>query len=121
VKDGEKNVWDEKKVLKFFTSAVLSNYKQSLTLSHTPAATINRRLTTLRNFFSFAENAGYIIENPTAGLTNVSQSNQSLSDENLDTSIKLYEQNQREFHEWVETDSSDIHEFFRWYKDHMAV
>jgi site-specific recombinase XerD len=117
IKDSQKNIWSEQTVLEIITSNKLLNYRQSLILSHTPTATINRRLTTLRTFFSFAVTENYITNNPTIGLINVPQPNQSLTDDNLVMAIKLYEQNQRECHEWVSTDATDIREFFHWYTE----
>lgn len=62
---------DAAKSLSTITDATMKDYKASLLLSRTPAATINRRLSALRMFFQFAATKNLIASNPLEDVKNV--------------------------------------------------
>ncbi|HLD24505.1 MAG TPA: site-specific integrase, partial [Patescibacteria group bacterium] len=69
--------------LRPITHESIESFKRRLELTHTPTATINRRLSAIRAFFRFAILNGWIEENPAQYVSNISlakpdQSNHSV-------------------------------------------
>lgn len=58
-------------LLPHFTFELVNNYKNSQKLEGTPTSTINRRLSTLRNFARFLSEKGLIASNPTEIVENI--------------------------------------------------
>jgi len=67
-------------VVKLFDANFIEEYKKYLFLNHIPVKTINRRLSTLRKFFSFCIDQGWISLNPAKKVKNIK--NQNLNFEN---------------------------------------
>lgn len=57
--------------LRPITTDRIEDFKRWLRLSHTPPATINRRLSALRAFFRFAALNGWVKDNPAAVVSNI--------------------------------------------------
>jgi site-specific recombinase XerD len=85
---------------------LVEEYKNYLVVNDIPAKTINRRLSTLRKFFSFCISQGWLKENPAKKIQNlklkidsiISSFALSLEKENLDQkTIKSYLEVVREF------------------------
>jgi len=86
--------------------SLLEEYKNYLVVNAIPAKTINRRLSTLRKFFSFCISQGWLKENPAKKIQNlklkidsiISSFALSLEKENLDQkTIKSYLEVVQEF------------------------
>jgi site-specific recombinase XerD len=86
--------------------SLVEEYKNYLVVNAIPAKTINRRLSTLRKFFSFCISQGWLKENPAKKIQNlklkidsiISSFALSLEKENLDQkTIKSYLEIVREF------------------------
>src|SRR3989344_210136 len=58
-------------LLRLVTPEVIENYKHDQLVNHTPASTINRRLSTLRTFFRCAVSHGWVDENSAELVQNV--------------------------------------------------
>jgi len=98
-------------ILKQVQVNTIKNYKSYLVDNQIPIKTINRRLSTLRKFFSFCISQGWIKENPAKKISNIkyqisnidntgilSQFQQDLRKENLDQkTIKSYLEVVQEF------------------------
>ncbi len=96
------------------TSEHIESYKRTLELGHIPTATINRRLSTLRKFFTAAVSYGVLEVNPTVNLRNViaaeprdtngmlGKFRTSLFDEGAsDITVKNYLSDVTEFLDWL--------------------
>lgn len=94
----------------------LEEYKHSLLLSGTPQATINRRLSSLRMLFRFAQTQGWISDSPIEFIRNIAinepktsspqkllgQFRQSLIEEGAsETTVKNYVSDVNEFLNWL--------------------
>src|SRR4030042_5101276 len=55
------------------TSIYVDEYKHESAIGNTPIATINRRLSAVRKFFQYIKDLGYITDNPTEHINNISQ------------------------------------------------
>ena len=86
--------------------SLVEEYKNYLVVNAIPAKTINRRLSTLRKFFSFCISQGWLKENPAKKIKNLKLKNDSiissfalsLEKENLDQkTIKSYLEVVQEF------------------------
>lgn len=62
-----------------FDSICVQEYRSHLFKNEVPEKTINRRLSTLRSFSEFCVQQGWLKENPTKHLLNISQKNSSSS------------------------------------------
>ncbi|MGB9707503.1 MAG: tyrosine-type recombinase/integrase [Microgenomates group bacterium] len=62
---------DPVEFLAFITPELIENYKNYLIENKIPLKTTNRRLSTLRKFFSFCINQGWLKENPAKKISNV--------------------------------------------------
>jgi len=58
-------------LLNFIDVSLVTDYKDYLTANAIPIKTINRRLSTLRKFFSFCINQGWMKENPAKKISNI--------------------------------------------------
>jgi site-specific recombinase XerD len=93
--------------LNLITPEIIDDYKTYLYENKIPLKTINRRLSTLRKFFSFCINQGWLKENPARKISNIkknkieeilNQYKQNLVKENFDTkTINSYLEDIREF------------------------
>jgi len=105
--------------IRYFEPNYLAKYKNYLVQNQLPAATVNRRLSTLRTFGGFCLSQAWITENPAKKLTNVSleqktvdsrqkteileEFKQSLEEEKASPfTIKNYLADIRNFLTWVE-------------------
>lgn len=57
--------------LEKINSWIVDNYKNFLLVNKIPAKTINRRLSAMRQFFSFCVSQGWMKENPGKGIKNI--------------------------------------------------
>lgn len=96
--------------LSFVTDQTLGNYKIYLLTNRIPAATVNRRLSTIRNFFRFSEEKSFIKKNPAVTLTGISSINLIANFEKdlrrdgaSEQTIRLYSRDIKEFFEWMST------------------
>ncbi len=102
------------------TTEHLENYKHELLLDKTPQATINRRLSSLRMLFRFAQTNGWITDNPMLFIRNITLTSaiekskqkllanfkDSLTTENAsETAIKDYVADVSEFLDWLSQES----------------
>jgi len=92
-------------------NSFVEEYKKYLVINYIPSKTINRRLSTLRKFFSFCISQGWLKENPAKKISNIkyqisnidntgilTKFQQDLEKENLDQkTIKSYLEVVREF------------------------
>src|SRR3989338_1946482 len=94
---------------------LLNEYKYYLVENNLPRRTINRRLSTLRKFCKFAQTQGWIEENPSKDLRNISDTHVSkqlyLNPDILAFEKNLHDQgkNQADIHTFIQ----DITEFFK--------
>jgi len=98
-------------ILNFIDLPLIEEYKNYLVVNSIPIKTVNRRLSTLRKFFSFCINQGWIKENPAKKISNIKYQisnidkddvlnlfQQDLKKENLDqNTIKSYLETIQEF------------------------
>jgi site-specific recombinase XerD len=71
IRQGLQTRTHEEKPLRDISTESLETYKRALLVSHTPTATINRRLSALRIFFQFAISQNLIQENPMLQVRNL--------------------------------------------------
>jgi site-specific recombinase XerD len=97
--------------LNFITPEIINDYKTYLYENKIPFKTINRRLSTLRKFFSFCIDQGWLKENPAKKIANIknqisksqieeilNQYKKNLAKENFDKkTINSYLEDIREF------------------------
>jgi len=102
---------DEDKPLRPITSDHIENYKQSMRIGQTPVATVNRRLSSLRMFFQFAEAHNLIGTNPMMGVRNIPRSDAIKSSSTLDAILNKYASDTTVSPE----DINNIKEFFSWH------
>ena len=69
-----------KEVLRIFTSESIEDFKRNLIISHVPAATINRRLSSVRAFFRFAVLNGWLQDSQAQYVSNIPLSTAKKSD-----------------------------------------
>lgn len=65
------NEEDPANLSSFASKDRIEEYKNFLTQNETPLKTINRRLSTLRNYGTFAVSQGWLSTNPARGISNV--------------------------------------------------
>jgi len=105
-------------LLKLVNSDFLENYKSSQTLEHTPASTINRRLSAIRMFFRCALRNGWTYDDPAVQISNISRptENSPYSDV-MREALGAYRRYKEQSHasDQIDQEFIDIQEFFEWF------
>jgi site-specific recombinase XerD len=97
------------------TPQLLTEYRDSLTLALVPAATINRRLSTLRMFFRCTIENKWMNSNPTDGLQNIQkETTPELTQEDLLTKFEAALASEGAAQTTVKNYSSDVSQFLNW-------
>ncbi|MGB9882963.1 MAG: site-specific integrase, partial [Microgenomates group bacterium] len=76
---------DPLKLLAFVTSDLINEYKNYLAENKIPLKTINRRLSTIRKFFSFCISQGWLKENPAKKISNIKNQTSNIDNEQKNT------------------------------------
>lgn len=79
-------------LIKLLSTDILEGYKASLVHEHTPIATINRKLSTLRMFFRCAIHLGWIHDNPIEHVSNLPRPKKPITQDGIEEILSLYEQ-----------------------------
>lgn len=85
-------------VLAVITPNIIAEYKSYLSANGVPTKTVNRRLSTLRKFFTFAISQGWTKENPAKKISNIASltnSGKPFADGGVDI-LRKYESSLRE-------------------------
>ncbi len=95
--------------LSFLTPTVVATYKTYLLTNHVPVATVNRRLSTIRNFFRFCKQENLMKKNPAESLEGISSVNligefekKLAQDGASPQTIRQYAYDVKEFLAWLE-------------------
>lgn len=104
-------------LLELLTPAVLEQFRQSLIASQTPPATINRRFATIRTFFTYCQEQGWITTNPSSKIANFSH--RLARGNSAEDQISLFAQylsKEGASKSTIRNYTSDIKQFFDWIK-----
>lgn len=102
--------------IKSITPTHINEYKKYFS-SNTPQATLNRRLSTMRTFFSFCLESGLIATNPSRTITNVSK---PFNTKTLLEDFAYDLQNEGASKATVKNYVSDVRQFFAWFSRYAA-
>ena len=100
------------KPLRMVTTETIENYKRSQLLTHTPSATINRRLSALRMFFQYALQHTLITDNPMLSVRNLPRTDNPNYVSSLETALAQFTKDQKA----TPMEIGDIQSFFSWYQ-----
>ncbi len=103
-----------KAFLQAVTSEVLEDYKRQQSLSGIPISTINRRLSSVRMLFRYAETSGWINENPMFNIKNIIAQPKPESPENLVSGFEKFLTDEGASKVTIKSYVNDVNEFFNW-------
>lgn len=104
------------------TPDFIENYKFSLISRKTPASTINRRLSTIRNLFHFCKTQGWISENPAKIIANI-----MIPKNHVSETQKLLDAFERDLKAegaskaTIKNYKSDVRQFLAWFEDRQRL
>ncbi len=103
--------FDPQASLEIMTSSLILNYQQYLYKGYIPVKTINRRLSTIRKFFSFCIGQGWIKHNPAKEVQNL----KSFTTNDFELINQYYNHlvDQRENLLTIDQNIQNVNEFFK--------
>lgn len=108
-----------KELVKNFNASLLVEYKNGHLENNIPAATINRRLSALRNFGRFLAFSGFIASDPTEDVENISKTKKEQTHaeklEEVAVRFKKYLEAEGLSKSTLKNYMSDINQFYAWY------
>lgn len=106
---------NSEKPLQAINVEAIEQYKRSQTTTHTPTATINRRLSALRMFFQLAQMQNWVTENPMLTIRNIPRTEAPNEISSLDDALTAFTKDLAVSDEEI----NDIKDFFGWYHTHF--
>jgi len=115
------NTVNQNTIFSFFSISLIEQYKLHLITNNLPDKTVNRRLSTVRKFCSFAIDQGWIKENPAKKVTNilVNQPNTPLSSSFTPIQTFIHQVPTEKKQTPIETQLSG-HDFIKQFKEDMS-
>jgi site-specific recombinase XerD len=122
---GQTETIDPKKLIASVASETIENFKHTLLLEHTPIASINRKLSSLRLFFRFAVMEHLIKTNPAENVANIPKIKSlfGISEENLAYLLVEFSSYYAFMNENTNTQHviSDIRDFLYWHNKFLQA
>lgn len=105
----------EQKIISSFSPSLVGRYKGFHLETQVPMSTTNRRLSTLRNFSRFLQDAGLVVDDPTEMLENLKEEKKDqISFESILSDFKKHLEEQKLSKSTLKNYVSDVRAFNNW-------